>query len=254
MKLLAVETSTPSGSVALVEFDKQKVKVLGEITVYSEKSHSERLLPSIDSLLAQCEIDISDIDFFAASIGPGSFTGLRIGLSTIKAFAYAHNKKVVGIPTLEAMSHPGLFHSGPVCPFLDAGRGELYAALYQWGGASLLPVSLQKQNDLISKLREFQKHYHPNQRHSDQRHPERSFAWRSEGSPAELEKILLLGDISLLEEKLLDQRIFKWGNASPRASSVAQLAIRKIEQGADIDPGELLPLYVRIPQAEANLR
>lgn len=233
MKLLAVETGTSCGSVALVEYQ-QKIKVLAEGTIYSEKSYSERLLPLIDLLLSQSGVDISEIDYFAASMGPGSFTGLRVGLSTMKAFAFAHQKKVVGVPTLEAMSLSGIFHEGPICSFLDAGRGELYAALYSvtsMGDATcLLPVSIQKPAALTLKLKEFQ-----NQSRS--------------------ETTLLIGDISLIEKEISHEKTFKWLPllfSQPRASQVAHSAFNKIASGDTVDPAELLPLYVRLPQAEAN--
>lgn len=236
MKLLAVETGTSCGSVALVEYQ-QKIKVLAEGAIYSEKSHSERLLPFIDLLLSQSGINISEIDYFAASIGPGSFTGLRVGLSTMKAFAFAHQKKVVGVPTLEAMSLSGIFHEGPVCSFLDAGRGELYAALYsvteRGNTTCLLPVSIQKPAALILKLKEFQ----------DPLNGGRS------------ETILLIGDISLIEKEISHEKTFKWLPllfSQPRASQVAHIAFNKIISGDTVDPDKLLPLYVRLPQAEAN--
>lgn len=241
MKILAVETATPLGSVALVCHPEGRrpegsLKVLGEITLYSEKSHSERLLPLIDLLLSQSGVDISEIDYFAASIGPGSFTGLRVGISTVKAFTFAHQKKGVGVPTLEAMSLSGIFHGGPICPFLDAGRGELYAALYsvteKGDTTCLLPASIQKPAALILKLKEFQ-------------HQNRS------------ETMLMVGDISLIEKEITDEKPFKGVPllfSQPRASQVAHIAFHKIIAGQTLDSAELLPLYIRLPQAEANFK
>ncbi len=240
MKLLAVETSTSYGSVAVVEKHEQTIKVLAEGTIYSQMSHSERLLPLIDLLLSQSGVNISEIDYFAASIGPGSFTGLRVGLSTMQAFAFAHQKKVVGVPTLEAMSLSGIFHEGPICSFLDAGRGELYAALYSMTAIAsergdvtcLLPVSIQKPAALILKLKEFQ---------------------NQSGSKT----TLLIGDIFFIEKEILQEKTFKWSSllfSQPRASHVAHIAFNKIASGHAVDPDKLLPLYVRLPQAEMNFR
>ncbi|MEK7790666.1 MAG: tRNA (adenosine(37)-N6)-threonylcarbamoyltransferase complex dimerization subunit type 1 TsaB [Deltaproteobacteria bacterium] len=257
MKLLAVETSTSYGSVAVVEViprseaTRDPFKVLAEGTIYSQMSHSERLLPLIDLLLSQSGVDISEIDYFAASIGPGSFTGLRVGLSTMQAFAFAHQKKVVGVPTLEAMSLSGIFHEGPICSFLDAGRGELYAALYSvtsMGEATcLLPVSIQKPAALILKLKEFLGC-----------HSEGVTPCHSEGEARGIPQTpLLIGDISLIEKEISHEKTFKWSSllfSQPRASQVAQIAFNKIASGHAVDPDKLLPLYVRLPQAELSFR
>jgi tRNA threonylcarbamoyladenosine biosynthesis protein TsaB len=257
MKLLAVETSTPCGSVAVVEKCEQTIKVLAEGTIYSQKSHSERLLPLIDLLLSESGVNISEIDYFAASQGPGSFTGLRVGLSTMQAFAFAHQKKVVGVPTLEAMSLSGIFHEGPICSFLDAGRGELYAALYsvtQTGEVTcLLPVSIQKPAALILKLKEFLEcHSEPAEPcHSE--HKECHSEGAARGIP---QTILLVGDVFFIEKEIFKEKTFKWSSplfSQPRASQVAQIAFNKIASDA-VDPDKLLPLYVRLPQAEMNLK
>ena len=118
MKILAFETSTSFGSLALLDEN----RIYGEKTFYSERTHSERLLPFVDELLGQLSFSLSDIDCFAVATGPGSFTGLRISLSTVKAFALAHKKPVIGISTLEALSLNGMLYPGIVCALLDAGR------------------------------------------------------------------------------------------------------------------------------------
>lgn len=151
MKLLSWDTSRDVLSVALLD---EVGSVLDEEIVSSKNRYCELLLPSLASLLERCRIEIQDIDCFAAAIGPGSFTGIRIGLSTMKAFAFAYQKKVIGISTLEAMSLAGwgAFHSSYaelVCPLLDAGRNEFYTALYsytpegetkQWLGETVVSV------------------------------------------------------------------------------------------------------------------
>ena len=96
MKILAIDTSTPSGSIALLEDD----QLIAESTTCIQKTHAERLLPSIKTLLDNIGTKLEDIDGFALAIGPGSFTGLRIGLSTIKGLAWSLKKKVVGFSTL----------------------------------------------------------------------------------------------------------------------------------------------------------
>ncbi|MDD8026584.1 MAG: tRNA (adenosine(37)-N6)-threonylcarbamoyltransferase complex dimerization subunit type 1 TsaB [Acidobacteriota bacterium] len=137
MRILAIDTTTPSGSVALLEDD----RLLGEVGIESPATHSTRLLLSVDLLLKSLGLAIGDVDGFAVSPGPGSFTGLRIGLSTVKAFVFATGKPVAAVSSLEALAWK---HRGdPAClvgPMFDAKKGEIYAALYEAGPKSLRPV------------------------------------------------------------------------------------------------------------------
>ena len=128
MKVLAVETSTMCGSVALLEEE----KLISEYLLDIKTTHSERLMPAIDRVLKDSEVDLSQIDGFAVSLGPGSFTGLRIGLSAIKGLALAMNKPIAGIPTLDALAHNIPFSRYTISPLLDARRGEVYTALYRF--------------------------------------------------------------------------------------------------------------------------
>src|SRR4030066_1663165 len=126
MKILALETATMAGSIAIVDDE----ELIAEVKLNINVAHSERLISSIDYLLNASRLSIKDIDAFAVSIGPGSFTGLRIGLSTIKGLSYAAKKPIVPVPTLDAFARRLRFSSYPVCPMLDARKNEVYAALY----------------------------------------------------------------------------------------------------------------------------
>ncbi len=132
MKILSIDTSTASGSIALLEDD----RLLAELTTCIQKTHAERLLPSIKNLLDSVGIKIEDVDGFALTIGPGSFTGLRIGLAAIKGFAWSLNKPVVGVSTLEALAMNIPYSDKPICPILDARKKEVYAAIYKFQDAS----------------------------------------------------------------------------------------------------------------------
>src|SRR4030066_1575979 len=103
MKILAIETATVAGSIAIVD---DSAGLIGEVRMDVKVVHAERLMPSIEWLLKASGIQINDIDAYAVSIGPGSFTGLRIGLSTAKGFSYATGKPVVPVPTLDAFARP----------------------------------------------------------------------------------------------------------------------------------------------------
>ena len=127
MRLLAVETSTLTGAVALLEAG----VVVAESRVSVAVTHGERLMAAIDGVLRAARWDLADVQAFAVALGPGSFTGLRIGLSTVKGLAFATGKPMVGVPTLDALAWRLPYCAYPVCPVLDARKNEVYAALYR---------------------------------------------------------------------------------------------------------------------------
>ena len=127
MLVLGVETSTMQGGAALVGDD----GLCSEYTLNVEATHSERLLPTIERMLCDARLDLNALSGLAVSIGPGSFTGLRIGLSTVKGLAYATGLPVVSVPTLEALASTVSFARAHICPVLDARKQEVYAALFR---------------------------------------------------------------------------------------------------------------------------
>jgi len=137
MIILAVDTTTFAGSVALLE----KTKLLAEVNIDSPSTYSERLLPAVEFILKTNGMDIKDMDGFALAAGPGSFTGIRIGLSTVKSFSYASGKPVAAVSTLKALAwklrHP---QNHLLCPLLDAKKGEIYAALFESRGGKLKEI------------------------------------------------------------------------------------------------------------------
>jgi tRNA threonylcarbamoyladenosine biosynthesis protein TsaB len=137
MRIIAVDTTTPSGSVALLDDD----RVLGVIGVESASTHSTRLLASVDFLLKAQGLTVGEIDGFAVTPGPGSFTGLRIGLSTVKAFSFATGKPVACVSSLAALAFKHIDGvEGLIGPMLDAKKGEIYAALYGRSGGRLKEI------------------------------------------------------------------------------------------------------------------
>jgi len=133
VKVLALETSTLAGGAALVDGD----RLVGESTLNIRATHSERVLVVVDRLLADAGWRPSDLEGLAVSIGPGSFTGLRIGVGTAKGLALALRLAVAPVPTLDALAAALPWSALPVCPVLDARQGEVYASLYRWDGASM---------------------------------------------------------------------------------------------------------------------
>jgi tRNA threonylcarbamoyladenosine biosynthesis protein TsaB len=152
MLILAVDTTTPNGSVALLEDD----ALLGEANVESAATHSARLLRSVDFLLTALGRDVKDIDAFAVAAGPGSFTGIRIGVGVVKSLAFASGKPVAAVSTLLALAVK-LAAAGPplVCPLLDAKKEEIYAALFETrkaGLAELIPQGTYTPDAFFARL------------------------------------------------------------------------------------------------------
>lgn len=133
MKILALDTATKSCSVALTE----NGLLSAELTMLRDQTHSKHLMDLIDSVCEISGFGVGDVDGFAVTIGPGSFTGLRIGISTIKGLAHAVSKPVVGISSLKALAWQCADRHLLICPFLDARKGEVYWATYRYEGARL---------------------------------------------------------------------------------------------------------------------
>ena len=126
MRILGIDTSTPIGSVALIVDD----NIVAEHTLNIVQAHSSRLMPAIDAVLKWGEITPDDLDGCAVGIGPGSFTGIRIGVATVKSLCYAVDKPIIGVSTLEAIAYNLRWTTGLVCPILDARRSEIYGAIF----------------------------------------------------------------------------------------------------------------------------
>lgn len=133
--ILALETSTHSGGAALLRLDDYNPALVGSVSFTTRQLYSQRLLPSVKWLLERLELAPQDVDVVAAAIGPGSFTGLRIGLSVAKALAYASGAEIIGLSTLQALAvRASSGTNAVVCPMLDARQGQVYAGMYrvQW--------------------------------------------------------------------------------------------------------------------------
>jgi tRNA threonylcarbamoyladenosine biosynthesis protein TsaB len=137
MRILAIETSTRAGGVALIEDG----RVVGQRMLNIALTHSERLMALVEGLLRDSHWTPSDLEGLALSIGPGSFTGLRIGAATVKGLGLALGLPVAPVPTLDALAANLPFANAPVCPLLDARKGEVYLACYRWNGEAMVRES-----------------------------------------------------------------------------------------------------------------
>ncbi len=136
MKILALDTSAAVATVALCEDS----MLLAEYTVNNGNTHSETLLPMIENVLANFKLCTKDIDLFAASAGPGSFTGVRIGVATLKGLAFGMNIPCVEVSTLEALAENAVALGGLICPVMNARRSQVYTALFQSDGKALTRI------------------------------------------------------------------------------------------------------------------
>ena len=127
MKILAIDTTANTASVAVLE----NVTLLALQTANAKNTHSEVLLPMIKSCLDSVKLTAADIDAFACSVGPGSFTGVRIGAATIKGLAFGTDKPCIGVSSLEALAENLNGFNGVVCPAMNARRGQVYSALFR---------------------------------------------------------------------------------------------------------------------------
>jgi tRNA threonylcarbamoyladenosine biosynthesis protein TsaB len=219
MRLLAIETSSPAGGVALLDGS----RLVGEYLLDVQVTHSERVMTAVDRLLGDARWRVSDLEGLAVSIGPGSFTGLRIGVSTAKGLAFALSLTIAPVPTLDAMAATLPFASLPVCPVLDARKDEVYCSLYRWDG-----LAMRRQWDYLAL------------------------------SPAALaarltEPVVLVGDGAFR----VDSPLVRHAPPARRLASpacVAQIGHAMFDVGAVVSPTDLVPVYRRPSEAELKRR
>lgn len=224
MRILAIETSTVVGGVAIL--DGNRLVADGRLGI--KASHSERLMKHIDFLLDSVGLTVFDIDYFAVSIGPGSFTGLRVGIATVKGLAFASNKLIAPISSLDALAMNAIYTRHCICPIIDARKGEVYTAIYQYSDGllkRLTPEIVISPSDLMKYIKE---------------------------------KTIFLGDGLNLYGGLLKDGLGDNFEACldlymyPSATNVAFLSKSKIQQGELLTAKEINARYIR--KSEAELR
>jgi tRNA threonylcarbamoyladenosine biosynthesis protein TsaB len=133
MRVLAIDASALAGGVALLDEERLVAEYVLDVSV----THSERLMAAVDRVLADARWAPRTLGGLAVAVGPGSFTGLRIAVSTVKGLALALDRPIAAVPTLDAMAAAVPWAALPVCPVLDARKGEVYASLYRWEGGAM---------------------------------------------------------------------------------------------------------------------
>lgn len=229
MKILAIDTSTMLGGIAVMD----ELNLIAETRLNVKSTHSERLMTEIEHCLKQSSLKISDIDVFAVAIGPGSFTGLRIGLSTVKGLSYATGKPIVSVPTLDALALNFPYSRYSVCTMLDARKKEVYAALFKWEDDGF--------TKLISEASVNPEEFTRNALLSD-----------------EYEKIIFAGEGAVIyKNKIIEVMGEKAVFASPEKTvpspaNVASLGMKKALSGEFSEPVSLAPVYIRRSEAEVK--
>ena len=220
MLVLAIDTATKIGSVALYD---DKTGVIGEINLYVKVNHSNVIMDAVDSLFKLSGLTIKDVDRIAVTIGPGSFTGIRIGTAIAKGLAYSLKKPIVGVNELDVLAHMGENREDIIVPLIDARKERVYFSKYRYIDNILLREEEYKDGELREILEDLKG-----------------------------KKVTFIGDGAIVNEKLIneilekDYTIFSKANSIPRAGVAAQISLHLPEDNLYT----LEPLYVNKSQAE----
>ena len=222
MNILAIESSGNVASVAIVN----EKEVLAEFTTNHKKTHSVTLMPLVSYMMDMVEMSMTDIDHIAVSVGPGSFTGLRIGAATAKAIAHGSGKTIIAVPTLDALAYNAFMENTIIVPVMDARRSEVYACIYLCENGklnALTPYLAESFTGLTDRVKQLNR-------------------------PA-----LFLGDGCFVHGNTIIENGFniaESNNLLQRAASLGRLAIKCAGEGRTVSYDNLELLYLRKPQAE----
>lgn len=233
MRILGIECTASPVSCAV--FEDGRIKA--EYFLNLKTTHSQTLLPMVESVLKLSGIGIGDIDVIAATAGPGSFTGVRIGISAVKGLAFAQNTPCVPVSTLEAMAYGLTGCDGIVCACMDARCNQVYNAIFEVKDGVVSRFCFDRALMIEELYAEIEKIYEKNREKT----------------------IFIVGDgADLFYNSIKDRDVpvclapehLKW----QRASGVCMAALSKAQNGETVCPEELLPVYLRLPQAERELK
>jgi tRNA threonylcarbamoyladenosine biosynthesis protein TsaB len=223
MMTLGIDTASPTGGVALAHKEKG---LIGEIRLKTKRTHSEQVMRSVDYILDASGFRLDEIDFFTVTVGPGSFTGLRVGLSTVKGLSFATGKSVAAVSTLEAFAFSFPATSNLICPLLDARKKEVYGGIFRWSGEELSRImheSVLDIGDIFGFITE-----------------DTIFA----GNGAVMYRNVIIESVGA-------RALFAPPHVmSPLPSALCILGFQKAEKGEFSDPVSLAPLYLRKSEAE----
>ncbi|MBQ3483028.1 MAG: tRNA (adenosine(37)-N6)-threonylcarbamoyltransferase complex dimerization subunit type 1 TsaB [Clostridia bacterium] len=222
MLILSLDSTAVVGSVALCRDDTP----LAVFTVKNGNTHSETLLPMVEAVLNTTNTSVADIDLFACAVGPGSFTGVRIGVATVKGLAFGREKPCAAVSTLEALAENLVPFEGIICPVMNARRGQVYNALFHVENGVLTRLVPDRALSIAELERELAARGEP-------------FALCGDGVDVTTAGFQTLVP-SAVSPLLADQS----------AVSVAKCALRAYQNGEAVSDAALSPVYLRLPQAE----
>ena len=238
MKILAVDTSSKNCSVSIVEVDEnEKFKVLAEGNNDDERTHSVKLMPMIDNMFKSSNLSLDNIDLLACCLGPGSFTGIRIGIATMKAFADAKNIPTVGVTSLESLAY-NTENASIICSLIDCKHKNVYSGIFEINSNSENPTYVQVQEDISDEINAVLDNL-------------KAVCSKDLAN----KKLTFVGDGSVLykdviTEKFTDYDIgFSCSNIQS-SISLAKCAYFKFKQGLAGDSNNISPIYLRKSQAE----
>lgn len=250
MVLLALDTSTRQASIALCSEE----SLYGEYTWYVGNNHSVELLDRIQRLVAECGITMSQLDAIAVATGPGSFNGVRVAVATAKALAFALQKPLIGISTLDVIAAQQQQSPDPVCAVIEAGRTELYAACY------LFEKLLTEQGNISYVLRRLSDYLLLAPDLLAAHIQEQANSWVGVPGERRLPPFLFCGELSETSREVLHAQMQAQSffinalQASRRASVLAMLALQRLHEGKEEDALLLEPLYLRRPSITTSTR
>lgn len=234
MKILAIDTTAAAASAAVCEDG----FLMGEYFVNLKQTHSQTIMPMIDNLLRLCRVDLKDIGLFAVSTGPGSFTGVRIGVAAIKGLALPFGTPCADVSALEALAYNAAGSQCEICACMDARRNQFYNALFESNGENIKRLTEDRAISFENLSNDI------------------NLAVSSE------KNIVLVGDgaklcYNNLKEKNFDMQKIKLAPQNirfARASSVAAIGYKLYSEGKTVSSESLLPSYLRLPQAQRELK
>ena len=232
MRILAVDTSSKNCSVAIVEVDENKnYNIIAFENSDDEKTHSQKLMPIIDKVFKEHNLTLKDMDLLACCVGPGSFTGIRIGIATMKAFADVTNIKTVSVTSLESLSY-NIEEDGIIIPIIDCKNNNVYSAIFSKENNTYKQIGKNISDNIDNAINLYK-------------------------ANAENKNITFVGDGSILYKDLLTSKLSNkliFSNKNIQSSiSLAKCAYDKYLEGLYGDSNNLSPLYLRKSQAERAL-
>ena len=225
MNILGIDASGVAGSVAYIK----EGKFVGEYYICDKLTHSQTIMPMLEHMKKILDIDLDKVDAVAVTSGPGSFTGLRIGVTAAKALALALNVPIIGVPTLDVIAHNITYTDSLICPIMDARRNQVYTSLYRWKDKNLeqlMPHDALDMNEYLEVLRG----------------KNEDVIFLGDGIDCYKEKIMeILGERATFAPEFLKLQ---------KASVLLEISREKYEKGEAINAAEFVPLYLRKSQAE----